>query len=77
MLYIIFLVWLITGSNPADINKFWSHNEKIISARYWNKARELWVTRICEEFFITSPWGSFPESLQQNPHLKAVYVCLY
>ena len=25
MLYIIFSVWLKIGSNPADINRFWSH----------------------------------------------------
>ena len=25
MLYMIFLVWLRTGSNPADLNRFQSH----------------------------------------------------
>ena len=30
MLYMIFLVWLRSGSNPTDINQFGSHTEKYL-----------------------------------------------
>ena len=27
---------------------------------------EKWITRLCDEFFITSPRGSSPDSLQHK-----------
>ena len=42
---------------------------------------EKWITRLCDEFFITSPRGSSPDSLQHKSLFKSirtsVIVCVY
>ncbi len=37
---------------------------------------EIWITRLCDESFITSPRGSSPDSLQHKSLFKSIRMSL-